>query len=99
MDMFGFTLSRLDKLARRGQVGRGLLKGVAAATGVPHRTIQKLTSRAVSNPTIKTLQPLYDFVIEFDEEINELDKSLTKIQQRRMKDDAARHKLPTGSKN
>jgi len=66
---------------------QGLLKAVSEKTGVPHRTIQKLTSREIVNPTIRTLQPLYDFVITFDSEINELDDALTEIQQQRMKDD------------
>ena len=94
MNMYDFTISRLDRLASRrkkkGQSGRGnqgLLKAVSEKTGVPHRTIQKLTSREIVNPTIRTLQPLYDFVITFDSEINELDDALTEIQQQRMKDD------------
>lgn len=84
MDMFRFTLNRLDKLAKRGQVGQGLLKGVAAATGVPHRTIQKLTSRAVSNPRIETLEPLYNYLVSHDEELAEMDRLLTEAQSRRI---------------
>lgn len=105
MDMYNYTISRLDRLASRRKKGQarrgnqGLLKAVAEKTGVPHRTIQKLTSREIVNPTIKTLQPLYDFVITFDAEINELDDALTQIQQRRMVDDTARNRLPTGEKN
>ena len=93
MNMYNYTVSRLDRLASRrkkGQSGRGnqgLLTAVSEKTGVPHRTIQKLTSREIRNPTIRTLQPLYDFVITFDAEINELDDALTEIQQQRMKDD------------
>jgi len=84
MDMFRFTLNRLDKLAKRGQVGQGLLKGVAAATGVPHRTIQKLTSRAVSNPRIETLEPLYNYLLTKDAELAELDRLLCEAQNRRI---------------
>ena len=93
--MYQYTISRLDRLASRrkkGHAGRGnqgLLKAVAEQTGVPHRTIQKLTSREIRNPTIRTLQPLYNFVIEFDREIRDLDKSLTEIQKRRISDDSA----------
>jgi len=84
MNMLRFTLNRLDKLAKRGEVGQGLLKYVAAATGVPHRTIQKLTSRAVSNPRIATLEPLYNYLVTKDAELAELDRLLCEAQNRRI---------------
>lgn len=51
---FASTLARLDR-------EKGNLRQIATATGVPYSTLAKISSRAVTDPRVSTVQALYDY--------------------------------------
>lgn len=51
---FANTLARLDR-------EKGNLRQISVATGVPYSTLAKISSRAVTDPRVSTVQALYDY--------------------------------------
>ena len=64
------TLARLDK-------EKGNLRTVAQRSGVPYPTLTKITSRAVSDPRVSTVQALHDYFACLPEQPATADSALT----------------------
>lgn len=43
---------------------KGSLREIATATGVPYSTLSKISSRAVTDPRVSTVQVLYDYFVD-----------------------------------
>lgn len=51
----------LETVRRRLLDEKGNLRRVAAQSGVPYPTLTKITSGAVTNPRVSTVQTLFDY--------------------------------------
>jgi hypothetical protein len=52
--MLEYVLEQLD-------ASKGQLPTIATASGVPYRTLQKISFRTVKDPGVSTVQKLYDY--------------------------------------
>lgn len=50
----------LDYVLQRLDASKGRLPTVAEASGVPYRTLQKISLRQIRDPGVTTVQKLYD---------------------------------------
>ena len=59
--MLTYVLQQLD-------ASKGNLPAIARGTGVPYRTLQKISLRTVKDPGVSTVQKLHDYFREVDAE-------------------------------
>ncbi|ATF84461.1 hypothetical protein CO712_04930 [Burkholderia gladioli pv. gladioli] len=62
--MIQLRCSLLDVTLECLERERGSLREIAKATGVPYSTLSKISSRAVTNPRVSTVQVLYDYFVD-----------------------------------
>ncbi|WP_082721272.1 hypothetical protein [Burkholderia sp. ABCPW 14] len=55
--LLAVTLECLDR-------EKGGMRAISEATGVPYSTLSKISSRAVTDPRVSTVQALYDYFAE-----------------------------------
>jgi len=57
MSMLNFVLEQLD-------LYKGQLPKIAEDSGIPYRTLQKISLRVTNNPRLETIEPLYEYLKE-----------------------------------
>jgi predicted transcriptional regulator len=64
----------LETVRRRLLGERGNLRNVAAQSGIPYPTLTKITSGAVTDPRVSTVQTLFDYFASRPEQMTAADR-------------------------
>jgi predicted transcriptional regulator len=67
----------LEIVRRRLLSERGNLRNIAAQSGIPYPTITKITSGAVTDPRVSTVQTLFDYFASRPEQATSTDGAHT----------------------